>query len=173
MSETYTFRTAVGGFHKGDVSEYIAMTAAAHQAQVAELKKQLETLEQENQRLLQENEQLKQAAPEEVPPVEAPPQAPTEKQELAAYRRAEAAERLACQRAKKLYAEMQTICDRSATQLDQTDAAAQGAMAAINDQLVTIRDTMTTLYDSVRQSAQALRDMGQLVPDPAEGLEEP
>jgi hypothetical protein len=32
---------------------------------------------------------------------------------------------------------------------------------------------MTTLYDSVRQSAQALRDMGQLVPDPAEGLEEP
>ena len=34
---TYSFRTALGGFHRGDVSEYIASTAAANKARISDL----------------------------------------------------------------------------------------------------------------------------------------
>lgn len=172
MSESnlYAFRTAVGGFHKGDVSSYIAKTAAAHHAQVEELQARIDTLERENRQL--RDQLLYQPAPA-APVLE--PEARDEglkDRELAAYRRAEAAERLAFQRAKTLYGEMQAICDRSAGQLEETDAAAQAAVAAIQVQLDAIRDSVSALYASVRDSAEELHAMGQMVPDPAEGLEE-
>ena len=57
---SYAFRTVVGGFHKGDVSAYIAKTAAEHQAQIAALQNQLESLQLEN-------EQLRQRKPQPLP----------------------------------------------------------------------------------------------------------
>ncbi len=171
MSESnpYLFRTAVGGFHKGDVSSYIAKTAAAHSAQVAELEARLEALEQENQELW-----LRLSENPPVPEMEPAPAADAslEAQELTAYRRAEAAERLACQRAKKLYTDMQHICDSAQQQLDSADAASKAAMSAMETQLNAIRETVSGLYRDIRSNAQALRAMGQMVPDPAEGLEE-
>lgn len=171
QSSPHAFRTAVGGFHKGDVSAYITKTAAAHQAEVAALQDQLINLQAENDRL---REQLIQQP--EAEPAPAAEQAPEElslrDQELAAYRRAEAAERLASQRAKKLYDDMQRICDRSARQLDETDAGTQAAMDAIGAQLLAIRSAAEALYTGIRTSSEELRAMSQMVPDPAEGLEE-
>ncbi len=179
MSETsFGFRTAVGGFHKGDVSAYISKTAAEHSAKVSALQARIDELEAENERLrknllckpselVQVIENLPDPEPEPEP---APPT--MHDQELNAYRRAEAAERLACQRAKKLYGEMQQICDRSARQVEETDAAAQTAISAIQAQLDAICASVTSLYESVRTSSEELRAIGQLVPDPAEGLEE-
>ena len=53
MGETPHFRTSVGGFHKGDVTDYIAKTAEAHQRalqekdkEIARLKERLSVLEQ-------------------------------------------------------------------------------------------------------------------------------
>lgn len=172
MSETTTFRTAVGGFHKGDVSAYISKTAAAHQAQVAGLENRLETLQQENDRLRQQL--LEQSAPVPSAPEPEPedvPEPSLKEQELAAYRRAEAAERLASQRARKLYAEMQQLCDNSGQQVAQTDSTIQTAMETINAQLDIIRTAITALHGSVRASSEELQTMGQMVPDPAEGLE--
>lgn len=47
------FRTAMAGFHKADVTNYITQTASAHRDAVKKLKEQIELLEQENAELRQ------------------------------------------------------------------------------------------------------------------------
>lgn len=183
----YAFRTAVGGFHKGDVTAYISKTAAAHQAEIADLKKQLEALEQENAALREQihrmeqpqlpgqNEAAQESQPEAGQDTEALPGPSTSsvrEQELLAYRRAEAAERMACQRAKKLYGSIQSICDASAANMDGAGSVTQEAMAVIAQQLQRIQDSLNTVQDGLRTSSESLRTMGEFVPDPAEGLEE-
>lgn len=44
MSEIARFRTAIGGFNRNDVSEYIQKSAAQHQSEAAELKAQIAAL---------------------------------------------------------------------------------------------------------------------------------
>ena len=63
---TYSFRTALGGFHRGDVSEYIASAAAAHQARIDELQEQIQRLERENESLRSRLETLPEEATEET-----------------------------------------------------------------------------------------------------------
>ena len=185
----YTFRTAVGGFHKGDVTAYISKTAAAHQAEIANLKRQLEALEQENTalrdqvhlmelpHLLSQHEAAQAPEPEAQPFTEAPPEpvqdvaSSVREQELMAYRRAEAAERLAHQRANKLYGSIQAICDESAVSMDGAGSVAQEAMAIIAQQLQRIQDSLDTVQRSLHDSSESLRAMGEFIPDPAEGLE--
>lgn len=181
----YAFRTAVGGFHKGDVTAYITRTAAAHQEELAVMNKQLEALERENAALRDQVhllelprklEQLEaEEAPAEAPEPEAAAQAPIsgfEQQELLAYRRAEAAERLACQRAKKLYGSIQTICDGSAAAMDGAEAVTQEALDMIAQQLQRIQESLDGAHSNIRTASESLRAMGDMVPDPAEGLEE-
>lgn len=188
--DSYSFRTAVGGFHKGDVSTYIAKTAVAHRSELAKMQQTLDALREENETLREENETLQQqfmqyqeasaagsTGVENAEPIPGlPQQAPRtslEEQELRAYRRAEAAERLACQRAKKLYLDMQSICDASARQIRGIDTTAQAAIDAIGQQLQLVRDTLEQVQSSIHTSADTLQTMGNLIPDPAEGLEEP
>ena len=45
------FRTALAGFHKGDVTNYISQTVNTHRDTVRKLNEQIETLEQENEEL--------------------------------------------------------------------------------------------------------------------------
>ncbi len=181
---SYTFRTAVGGFHKGDVTAYISKTASAHQTALAALQKQVETLEQENASLREQLQMLSlpnlldQMAPEPAPdaapqsePVD-PPDPSLKERELLAYRRAEAAERLACQRAKKLYSDIQHICDDSAASMDDADAVTREALEIILAQLQRVRNSVDGLSGVIQASSESLRAMGDMVPDPAEGMEE-
>ena len=182
-SSSYVFRTSIGGFHKQDVSEYIETTAAAHQAQVSELQKQIDHLEQENQLLQSELETMQEQAivseaqsPQVVPefteaPLAESSAASLQEQELAAYRRAEAAERLACQLARKLYEEMQDICGRSTRAASDSSDAAQSAVRNIETQLETIRNSVDQMQSAIRSSAEELEAISQMVPDPAEELE--
>ena len=170
-NQAYAFRTAIGGFHRGDVSSYIAQTAALHEAQLDALKKQLALLERENEAL---RAQLSQV-PEPAVPVQeepAPAEAPIHERELAAYRRAEAAERVATQRARKLYDDVQSICDSSLHALEDSNDVAQAAASNISIQLEIIRTSVEGVYESLRASSEKLKVLGQMVPDPAEGLEE-
>ena len=86
-NETFAFRSALGGFHRGDVSKYISETAAAHQAQTERLQEQIAALEQENEALRAQLEALQEPPaeeeeselielPEEAPAEEAPPEEP-------------------------------------------------------------------------------------------------
>ena len=203
--DTFHFRTAVGGFHKGDVAAYISKTAAAHQAELKLLNDELQRLLEENATLKNENailhDQLlhmvpvQQAdempdepdvseipdimeVPEELhvgqPPVDEPSQKDEslEKLELAAYRRAEAAERIANLRAKKLYEEMGMICADASCNADKAKTSAQEELDAMLDHMKAIETYYRCLTSSMHTAQEKLLAMGNMVPDPAETLED-
>jgi hypothetical protein len=171
-ANVYSFRTAVGGFHKGDVCAYITRLAGEHRQAVEALEQELEALRAENQSLKAQLSAQPQEAPQVSPPVqETMDLHAMEDRELQAYRRAEAAERLACQRAKKLYQDMQLLCDDSAQQILSLDETAHTAMEAIDAQLLLLHDSLERVQGAVQTSAEGLRAMGNLIPDPAEELE--
>lgn len=181
MAETtvHRFRTAMGGFHKGDVSAYITKTAAQHRKEIAALEEQLAQEQEENEALREQLAELQTEAesPREEPPAEAPapdavPEAAIEKHELDAYRRAEAAERLAHQRAGRLYADMQHIYEKSGGQLQVVSQAAKDAMEALDSAMDNLMSTLEKTRLEAKASTQELEAMGALVPDPAEGLED-
>lgn len=178
MGELPHFRTAVGGFHKSDVSEYIAKIAKEHQNQLQEKDKEIQQLRQQ---LDEARDQLSQqaAAPKPEAALTPAPEAPAESQEetldrleLEAYRRAEAAERIASQRAKKLYEALGDICNDARAQLENADSAARNSITAMELQLQTLEDSCDTLTAALSQARQQLLDMDAMIPDPAEGLEE-
>lgn len=182
MGELPHFRTAVGGFHKGDVSEYIAKTAQTHQAQLQEkeqeierLRARIETLEQAAQNeeaAIAAMEQPQDAHEADAPAADAPRGEPISQLELEAYRRAEAAERIAAQRAKKLYEALGGICQSAQEQLDTADAAARNTITAIEVQIQSLENSCDALTAALAAARQQLSDMDIMIPDPAEGLEE-
>ena len=185
-NETFAFRSALGGFHRGDVSKYISETAAAHQAQTERLQEQIAALEQENEALRAQLEALQEPPaeeeeselielPEEAPAEEAPPEEPEESlrdRELAAYRRAEAAERLANLRARKVYEDLQTVCGESSQDFDGLNDTAHAAAENIGAQLDIIRAAVENARAAMQTSSEKLSAISQLVPDPAETLTE-
>ena len=185
-NETFAFRSALGGFHRGDVSKYISETAAAHQAQTERLQEQIAALEQENEALraqlearqephAEEEESALIELPEEAPAEEAPPEEPEESlrdRELAAYRRAEAAERLANLRARKVYEDLQTVCGESSREFDGLNDTAHAAAENIGAQLDIIRAAVENACAAMQTSSEKLSAINQLVPDPAETLTE-
>ena len=175
MGELPHFRTAVGGFHKSDVAAYIAAIAKEHQSQLQEKDKEIQQLQQQLDHAL---EQLHTAAAEAVSEPAAPePQEVSSEDsldhmELEAYRRAEAAERIAAQRAKKLYEALGDICTDARTQLENADSAARNSITAMELQLQTLEDSCDALTAALTSARQQLLDMDAMIPDPAEGLEE-
>ena len=175
MGELPHFRTAVGGFHKSDVAAYIAAIAKEHQSQLQEKDKEIQQLQQQLDHVL---EQLHTAAAEAVSEPAAPePQEVSsedslDRMELEAYRRAEAAERIAAQRAKKLYEALGDICTDARTQLENADSAARNSITAMELQLQTLEDSCDALTAALTSARQQLLDMDAMIPDPAEGLEE-
>ena len=113
--------------------------------------------------------------PEEAPAEEAPPEEPEESlrdRELAAYRRAEAAERLANLRARKVYEDLQTVCGESSREFDGLNDTAHAAAENIGAQLDIIRAAVENACAAMQTSSEKLSAISQLVPDPAETLTE-
>lgn len=175
---SYRFRTAVGGFHKGDVCAYISKMSSQHRAETAELQQELDRLQQENESLRTQAASVEASLHDlrddsaETVEVEVSefPENITDL-ELTAYRRAEAAERLAHQRAKQLYEDMQSIYVQAGTQLRTVSGAAGKAMDSIEEAMHAVKAALEDTQKSVKRAQQSLEDMGALVPDPAEGLE--
>jgi chromosome segregation ATPase len=158
------------------VADYIAKTAAAHQAQLDELNKTIETLTAENETLREQLSSIDIALSEaDQTPQQVEGAETTEtsmyQQELAAYRRAEAAERLAGQRAKKLYECLDTICQGAEAQFDAADQAVTQAADRILDQLQVLDDAKRQLSEALDASRQQIAALDAMSPDPAEVLE--
>ena len=133
---TANFRTSIGGFHRGDVVNFIEETSIAHEKTVRKLKEDSSKLQQQLAAALAERDalaaQLEQAQlaleAQDVPkqecgeqiqssqPVscEASRTAELDELELAAYRRAEAAERSAQQRANRLFRQVNHLVQDAA-----------------------------------------------------------
>ena len=72
MAESiYKFRTALSGFHKGDVTAYIEMTAAQHRSELLDMEAELTALREENRSLQQQLNLLMLSTP--VTPAEPAP----------------------------------------------------------------------------------------------------
>ena len=75
---TYGFRSALGGFHKGDVIGYIEKAASQHRSQLLEYEQTLTALREENRALQQQLSLLMMATPlaSELTPAPAAEEAP-------------------------------------------------------------------------------------------------
>lgn len=169
----YRFRTAVGGFHKGDVAEYITKTAQKHRSELEEKERMIAQLQEqldkakEQLNLFMASSMLLQ---EEKTPEETAEPALTEL-ELEAYRRAEAAERLANQRAKKLYTQMECICHGTDSAFEAAKAAVEETAQAVLQQSRTLDDACQRLTQALCASREELSALDAMLPDPAETLE--
>lgn len=174
----FHFRTAVGGFHKGDVAEYISKNAAGHQAALAEKDRQIRSLEQQNQALILENSILRrensqgEASAEPAQPPAEPALSSVNQLELAAYRRAEAAERMALQRSRQVYEALNEICQDAAGGFQSANRSAQEAVNEILARMDDVHGAYSTLFAALDNAQQRLEAINAMSPDPAEPLTE-
>ena len=163
MAAPQKFRSALNGFNREDVVRFIEYTNSRHEAEVSRLKEELESLraelenrqpaedlrleelEQKCAELEQENAELReQAAMAEKN------QTPTD-EELAAYRRAERAERVAKSRVSQMYIRANAALADTAANLDEA-AAELGKAASV------AMDQIRVLQGAVSNSKQVLSD---------------
>lgn len=150
---TYRFRSALGGFHKGDVLGHIEKLAAQHRSEILEYEKTVTQLREENHSLQQQLNLLMMATPVAAPAPE--PEVPAEdlmSKELQAYRRAEAVERNANRRAKKLHQQLDDMCS-------DTDSAVKQTIESMLEQAKTLEQTYQQLADALHASLEKLSDM--------------
>ena len=161
MSETKKFRTALNGFNRQDVVQYIEYLNNRNRSQVQQLNDQLKAAkEAPNQeisrleaRIAELEDQLEAkdaeiaalqtqpAVPQPVPAVTQPaPQVLSMDQELEAYRRAERAERQAHERARMVYERANAVLADVTVQADEYARAMDLACA----QLIAALDTYKT-----------------------------
>lgn len=171
MSEpVYSFRTAVGGFHKGDVVTYLTREAQSHRQALEAKDREIQALKAELAARASQQNPLPQSAGEDSGSSPANPLSPEEPhtQELLAYRRAEATERRAAQKVHGLYAQVDRILRQCA---GEAEAACEGSKEALTEvirQLAQVEQQVKALFQGLEQSGQTLRGLADTLPDPAE-----
>ena len=179
MADFSKFRSSLGGFHRGDVANYIESLSREHAAAMKEKTGQIDALRAE----LQEAEAEKRAlqdqlddalaaleaatAPdeaEEETEVEEAPDYP--KLELEAYRRAEATERLATQRAQQLKRELVDFLENTTARYQQTGEDIAALAEDLKSGLKRLEENLSELDLLFGETAEHLETL-----TPAEPLE--
>lgn len=185
MADTgYRFRSALGGFHKGDVTGYIEKTATQHRSELLERDQIINTLQEENRSLQQQLNLLMMATPVAAPAPEptpepvaepAPQPEPTPAElmsmELQAYRRAEAVERNANNRARKLYHQMEDVCEDALGEFQVTDSAVKKTIEVMLEQANSLEQAYQALSAALNASREKLAAMNALLCDSEEDPE--
>ena len=182
MADTeYSFRSALSGYHKGDVIGYIEKAAAQHRSELLEYEALVTSLREENRSLQQQLNLLMMATPvvsapaapvEPVQPVVAEVPAPAPEPapapiapapegdmlllELQAYRRAEAVERTANNRVRRLYQKIESLCDTAMDDFRAADTAVKQTVEALLAQTATLEQAYQTLSDALTASRENL-----------------
>ena len=178
---TLGFRTALNGFHKGDVAGYIEKINSQHHSEIQKCQELICSLQDENRALKQQLNLMMMSMPlaEESPPAPAPEAAPSPAQkpepvsapaetqdlmhlELLAYRRAEAVEYNAKQRARKLYQQMGILCDDALDQFQTADIAVKQAAQEILSQIDTLEQSYHKISDALRITKEQLTTVSNL-----------
>ena len=155
---TYHFRSALGGFHKGDVLGYVEKLSAQHRSEILEYEKTITELREENHSLQQQLNLLMMATPAAAPAPEpaAPPEEDLISKELQAYRRAEAVERNANQRAKKLHQQLGDMCTETESLLQNTNCAVNQTLESMLAQAKTLEQTYQQLSAALHETLEKL-----------------
>ncbi|MBE6954518.1 MAG: hypothetical protein E7449_01225 [Ruminococcaceae bacterium] len=132
------FRSAIGGFRRSDVFAYIERTSQEHRQALRELEKKNAALQAENDAL---KAQLASMQPQPAPTVEPTP-VDLDAQELAAYRRAEAAERNARRRIAKLNEQVAALSAQTDASLTELDEKAQALAAQATALLTELKESV-------------------------------
>ena len=175
----YYFRSALSGFHKGDVTAYIEKTAVQHRNELPEKEQIITGLRDEIRSLQQQLNLLMMSTPVAAEPVSEPvvqpePEiiseplsepAPDElmSMELQAYRRAEAAERSAHQRARNLYRQMEDLCEDALGEFQNTDSAVKQTIEQMLEQANALEQAYQTLSLALNNSREKLATMNDLL----------
>ena len=214
MADFSKFRTAVSGFNRTDVVNYIESASIEHQKALRKLTDERDKLAAENARLqselagLQERltqaqgdndalseqldtlakegselaEQLKaseqerlelltrpqsqiapELEPEQVQPEEAEPEAAAEpsltEKELTAYRRAEQTERNAAVRARRIYAQLSSLCEDARTRYLDSGEEIAALAADLSTGLARLQDAFAEVQVIFDDAQNAFDDM--------------
>ena len=160
MAEFSKFRSSIGGFRRTDVSEYIESLCAEHEKALKQLRKEqedlrakLEAAEQQLGREREENRQLQDALRETEKMLEealtmnesADEQPDYQAMELEAYRRAEAAERKAGERAAQLRRSFHELVDGVSARYEQAGEDVRALTDDIRTNLKRLEETLSDL----------------------------
>ena len=161
MAGIQNFRTALGGFNREDVVRYIEYINNQHNSQIEQLNTQIQTL----------REELAQAksAPAADPDLQAKLDAALarckelEQQsgngdaaELAAYRRAERAERLAQERAAQVYDQVNAVLADATVKVDATSQQISAFADQLSAQLQTYQETVASTKATLQEAVSSL-----------------
>ena len=183
MAENHNFRSSFNGFNREDVVRYIEYINTKHTTIVTQLKSEIQTLTAELEALqslpreatvpqqaydvairerdaaLAEVEKLRQQVAEK-PAVMA-----IAEQELAAYRRAERAEREAKERAQSMYRQATAVLADATGQVDDTAAQLDLISTRVKEQL---QELQTAVAESKRSLQEAVSVIATICPEDAE-----
>lgn len=157
MADNLNFRSALGGFNRQDVVQYIELINTRHNAQVAQLKTQLQTAREELAQFSAApapaddlQEQL-DAALARITELEAQLAAASQKSndELEAYRRAERAERLAKERADQLTAQINAVLAEATTRVEAVSDELTGAVDTLSEKLAASKQELRGAVDAL------------------------
>lgn len=181
MADFSKFRSSLGGFHRGDVANYIESLSMQHAAAMKEKTGQIDALRAELQEAEAEKRSLQiklddalaaleaatapaeDEAEDEIEPEEAPDYP---KLELEAYRRAEATERLATQRAQQLKRELVDFLENTTARYQQTGEDIAALAEDLKSGLKRLEENLSELDLLFGETAEHLETL-----TPAEPLE--
>lgn len=190
MADFSKFRSSLGGFHRGDVANYIESLSMQHAAAMKEKSGQIDALQAEllaARQKLQEAEAEKRALRDQLDdalaeleaataPAEDEAEDETEaepeeapdypKLELEAYRRAEATERLATQRAQQLKRELVDFLENTTARYQQTGEDIAALAEDLKSGLKRLEENLSELDLLFGETAEHLETL-----TPAEPLE--
>ena len=171
---TIRFRTAMGGFHKGDVTEYISKAAENHSLEKEALENRIRELEEDlrllRQQLLEATLAASKPEPEPIVVPTADAKMEVSALELEAYRRAEAVERTANHRARKVYTQLEGICKNADEDFEAAKAVVTETAQLILNQAMVLDQACVQLRGKLSAAQENLRAADAMVPDPGEGL---
>jgi len=159
MAGIQNFRSALGGFNRSDVVNYIEYLNTQHKAQIAQLNTQLQNVQEAlAQAQKAENGELQaqlEAAQARCAELEAQlagdgNAAPLSGSELEAYRRAERVERVAQERASQIYAQANAALADATLKVEAASNGVKAVVAQVSEQLQTaeqqLQDAVSAMY---------------------------
>lgn len=172
---TANFRTAVRGFHRADVVNFIEETTLAHEKKLRKLKEEKAELQAQLSAALAEKEQLamqlemlqsrtvqESAYDDQVVSDCAAEPFDLDAMELAAYRRAEAAERSAQQRANQLLRQVDTLVEDTGARFSCSADEIAALGSDVQSGLERLQEAFAELNLLLESTAQSLAEITPL-----------
>lgn len=165
---TYSFRSALNGFHRGDVISFLEALTLKHAAELEEKTEALRLVREEVERLRQENLRLQASASSsgagrEKPAADTPRETPSAAaaQELEAYRRAERYEREARLRAGKIYGDVSAAVDSAGAKLSEQEKYLTSVSATISSDIAALQAAMGDIRIELNATRERMKEMKQ------------